>query len=155
MTSSVYVETSVVSYLTATPTRDIAVLAHQQITREWWATRSRFELFVSQAVFDEASAGDPGAAARRLGSLQGITVLEVTPAALDMAKGLVQSGVLPPKALVDSIHVATAAVHGIDYLLTWNCKHIANAAIRGKIERSCRALSLQPPLICTPEELVE
>jgi hypothetical protein len=155
MKPSVYVETSIVSYLTATPTLDVAVLAHQQITREWWANRSEFELFVSQAVFDEARAGDPEATSRRLASLQGIAILEVTSTALEMARGLIQTGVLPPKALVDSIHVSTAAVHGIDYLLTWNCKHIANAAIRGKIERSCRALGLQPPLICTPEELVE
>jgi predicted nucleic acid-binding protein len=155
MTSTVYVETSVVSYLTAFPTRDVAVLAHQQLTREWWNRRAQYELFISQAVLDEAGAGDPEAAARRMEAVRGISMLEVTSAVLEIAKGFIESGVLPTKALIDSIHVATAAVHGIDYLLTWNCKHIANAAIRGKIERSCRALGLQPPLICTPEELVE
>ena len=155
MASSVYVETSVVSYLTALPSRDVVLLAHQQLTQSWWNRRHQYELFISQAVLDEAGAGSPDAAARRLQAVQDLQILEVTATALQVATGFINTGVLPPKALVDSIHVATAAVHGIDYLLTWNCKHIANAAIRGRIERSCRALGLQPPLICTPEELAE
>lgn len=155
MVASVYVETSIVSYLTALPSRDVVSLAHQQLTQSWWSQRKHYDLYVSQAVLDEASAGSPDAAARRLEAIHGIPILEVTASALEFATGLINAGVLPPKALVDSIHVATAAVNGIDYLLTWNCKHIANVAIRARIERSCRALGLQPPLICTPEELAE
>ena len=155
MASSVYVETSVISYLTAFPSRDVVLLAHQQITQSWWSQRGHYDLYVSQAVLDEAAAGSPDAAARRLEAIRGIPILEVTTSALEFATRLINTGVLPAKPLVDSIHVAAAAVNGIDYLLTWNCKHIANAAIRARIERSCRALGLQPPLICTPEELSE
>jgi predicted nucleic acid-binding protein len=155
MKPSVYLETSVISYAAALPSRDVVVLAHQQITTSWWAERERFELFISQAVFAEVSGGDPQAAARRLAVVSGIPVLEVTATASELAERFVQDGVLPPKALIDAVHVATAAVHGIDYLLTWNCTHIANVVIRARFERSCRAVGLQPPLICTPEELVE
>ena len=155
MNPSVYLETTVISYLTALPGRDVVVIAHQQVTRGWWAARARFDLYISQVVLDEAAAGDPEAAARRLAVVRGLPILEVTTAASEVAASFLRSGVLPANALIDAIHVATAAVHGIDYLLTWNCRHIANAAIRGKLERSCRMLGLQPPLICTPEELME
>jgi predicted nucleic acid-binding protein len=155
MAPSVYIETSVISYLTAFPSRDVVLLAHQQITQSWWSQRGHYDLYVSQAVLDEAAAGSPDAAARRLDTIRGIPIPEVTTSALEFATELINTGVLPAKALVDSIHVAAAAVNGIDYLLTWNCKHIANVAIRARIERSCRVLGLQPPLICTPEELSE
>jgi predicted nucleic acid-binding protein len=155
MAQSVYLETSVISYLAALPSRDVVALAHQQLTQTWWARRDRFELLISQAVWTEAAAGDPAAAARRLALVAGLRMLDVTEPALELAEGLVRGGALPPGALIDAIHLATAAVHGIDFLLTWNCKHIANVVVRARFEQSCRTLGIQPPLICTPEELSE
>ena len=149
----VYVETSVVSYLTAWPGRDLVRAAHRQVTRDWWATRGRFNLFASQFVLDEAAAGDNDAAIRRLAILQEVALLEITTDAVFLAERLIAGGGLPQKARVDSLHIAISAVHGMDYLLTWNCKHIANAALRGKIEDLCRVAGFEPPIICTPLEL--
>lgn len=153
--SKVYIETSVVSYVTAFPSRDLIVAAHQQITSEWWRTRDRFDLFVSEAVTEEAAGGDPGAAVLRLAALEGITILDVGPVAADLARNLVAQHALPAKAAVDALHIAIAAVNGMDFLLTWNCKHIANATTRRAIEKACRVAGFAPPLMCTPEELSE
>lgn len=155
MKSKVYLETTIVSYLTATPSRDIVQAAHQQITREWWERRTRFDLFVSQVVISEAELGDGDAAKRRLAALKDIPQLDVDLAAADLAERFVESRTLPQKAAVDALHIAVAVVNGMDYVLTWNCKHIANAAIRRRIEQTCRAAGLRPPIICTPEELLE
>lgn len=155
MKSRVYLETSVVSYLTALPSRDLVQAAHQQVTREWWNRRDRFVLYVSQAVLDEAARGDVEAAARRLTALQGIQALAVTAEVSDLAERFIRENAMPAKAAIDAVHVAVAVVNGMDYLLTWNCTHIANAAIRSKIERICREAELQPTVICTPEELME
>lgn len=149
----VYIETSVVSYLTAFPSRDIVVAAHQQITHSWWAVRDGFDRYVSEAVLTEAAAGDPEAAARRMAAISALPVLKITNDVAALARHFVAQGALPPKAFVDALHVATAAVHGMEFLLTWNCTHIANAHIRGKLEKLCRSRNLQPPTICTPEEL--
>lgn len=148
-----YIETSIVSYLTAWPSRDLVRAAHQQVTRDWWATRGSFDLYTSQFALDEAAAGDEGAAASRLAALEDAVLLEVTEDAILLAENLVAGGALPPKARVDALHVAMAAVHGMDYMLTWNCKHIANASLRGRIEDLCRAAGFEPPIICTPLEL--
>ncbi|MFC1643249.1 type II toxin-antitoxin system VapC family toxin [Myxococcota bacterium] len=151
----IYVETTIVSYLVAHPSRDLVVAALQQITRDWWDTRDAFDLYVSQLVLDEASAGDADAAARRLVALREATLLQTTGEAASLAQALVQSGGLPPKAAADALHIAVAASHGLDYLLTWNCTHIANATMRGRIESTCRTVGFEPPVICTPVELVE
>jgi hypothetical protein len=151
----VYVETTVVSYLTAQPSRDIVVAAHQQVTREWWQQRGRYELFVSEAVLQEAARGDAVAAAARLAALQGLPVLDVGAAVGDLTRRLLAAGAVPQKALVDAVHIAVAAVNGMDYLLTWNCAHIANATVRVKVEAQCRLAGNAPPVICTPEELTE
>jgi hypothetical protein len=150
-----YLETSVVSYLTAHPSRDLIVAAHQQVTRDWWATRGQFDLYFSQFVLDEASAGDHDAAAQRIAVLREATLLTTTSDASTLAAELVRVGDLPQKALVDAFHIAVAAVHGMDYLLSWNCRHIANAAMRGRIDNTCRSRGVEPPVICTPIELVE
>ena len=155
MSPKVYVETSVVSYLASLPSRDLVTAAHQQITREWWAKRDRFNLFVSQAVLEEASGGDAEAARRRANAIAGINSLDVTARAHDLARAMIDGRAIPSQAAVDAVHVATAAVHGMDYLLTWNCKHIANAAMRQRIESICREQGFDPPTICTPEELLE
>src|SRR5688572_29310771 len=129
----VYIETSVISYLTALPSRDLIHAAHQEMTYEWWQRRDGFELYTSQAVLEEAASGHPEPAARRLSALEGCAIIAVDDRAVGLARALLAAHALPAKALVDALHVAAAAVHGIDYLLTWNCKHIANAAMRGII----------------------
>ena len=153
MKPKAYIETSIVSYLTAWQSRDLVLAAHQQVTRDWWDSRGNFELFASQFVLDEAGAGDEAAAASRLAALADTAVLEVTEGAILLAEQLIAGGGLPSQARVDALHVAIAAVHGMDYLLTWNCRHIANAALRGKIEELCRQAGFEPPTICTPLEL--
>jgi hypothetical protein len=154
MKPRVHLETTVISYLTALPSRDIVQAAHQQQTRDWWAHRSRFELYASQAVVVEASRGDAAAAALRLAALAGVGLLEVNAEAEELAARLLGARVVPRKAAVDALHVAIAVVHGMHYLVTWNCAHIANAAIRGRIELECREAGFEPPAICTPEELM-
>lgn len=151
-----YVETTIVSYLTARPTRDVVRRAHQRLTREWWQTRrNKFDLYVSPVVLQEAGAGDPLPARRRLAALSGLPVLAATPEAVDLARALVTYGPVPDRAEIDAFHIAIATVHGIEYLLTWNCAHIANAQMRTGIENVCRNLGYEPPVLCTPEELME
>ena len=155
MKPKAYVETTVISYLAASPSRDIVVAAHQQLTREWWDTRDRFELYVSQAVVDEVSRGDAEVAARRVALLVQIPVLVLGDEVNEFARQLLRSRAVPAKANLDAVHIAVAAVNRVNYLVTWNCTHIANAAIRGKIEETCRGAGLPAPIICTPEELME
>lgn len=151
---AVYLETSVVSYATSRPSRDLVTAGRQQITRDWFSVRARgYELFVSQLVISEASGGDEDAARDRADFLQGVRRLGVTEAAGELAGALVDSGAVPRKAAEDALHIAVAAAHGMDYLLTWNCKHIANATMRHDIESACREAGYEPPVICTPEEL--
>lgn len=153
--AKVYIETSIVSYLVATPSRDLIQAAHQEATRQWWAGRVRFDLFVSRFVRAEAGRGNAAAAARRLAALRGIRSLSVGRDVPSLATDLLRSGTLPEKAWVDAVHVAIAATNGVDYLLTWNMRHLANAVIRVKIDEGCRRAGLKPPVICTPEELME
>lgn len=152
---SVYIETTVISYLTAWLSRDLIRAAHQQITQEWWSNRRKdFELFVSEFVINEASAGDEEAAEKRLEALNEITLLDVNSEVENLAKNLVADKALPPKAVTDALHIAVATVHGIDYLLSWNCKHIANAEMQKAIEKVCEDSGYRCPKICTPEELL-
>lgn len=153
MNPSVYIETSIVSYLSARRSRDIVIAAHQQLTRRWWRGRTAYRLFISQIVRDEAALGDVTARVRRLRALRGIPALAVTEQGTRLAGELVRRRALPKKATVDAFHIGIAAAHQIEYLLTWNCKHIANATMRGTIEEICRSEGLEPPIICTPEEL--
>jgi len=153
---AVYLETSVIGYATSRPSRDLVVAARQQITQEWFALRARgWELFVSQLVDTEAAGGDEVAARERASFLEGMPRLRITDEAGELAGHLVESGAVPRPAGVDALHIAVAAVHGIDYLLTWNCKHIANATMRQAIEGACRQAGYEPPIICTPEELMD
>jgi predicted nucleic acid-binding protein len=151
----VYVETSVISYLTAKPSRDLIVAAHQQVTREWWSRRKRFELFVSEAVVEEAKRGDKAAAARRKVAIEGIPILSAPALAQTLAANFLRAAVMPSNAAIDAVHVAVATTHGMDFLVTWNCTHIANAIVREKIETVCRKAGFRPPVICTPLELPE
>ena len=153
--ASVYLETSIIGYLASRPGADIIFAANQLMTTEWWNDhRARFDLFASQAVVDECSAGDPVAAQERLAFLDGIPILAITAATQKLAQELIRHVGLPVKAAVDAIHIATAALNKIDYLLTWNCKHIANPAFRRKIEDVLDAASLCSPVICTPQEIL-
>lgn len=155
MAQRVYLETTIPSYLTAWPSRDLIIAGHQQLTKEWWQTRrSEFELFISQFVLDEASAGDPQAAQERLAILNPLPLLDIAPEVLQLASAILQSGAIPPKAARDAAHIAVSAVHGIDFLLTWNCAHIANAQIVKKVQSICVQHGFPCPLICTPEELM-
>jgi hypothetical protein len=152
---SVYLETTVISYLVARSSRDVIVAAHQETTRDWWERRqSVFECFISQVVIDEAAAGDLTESQKRLEIIQGLPVLELTSSAEVLAQAILSSGVIPPRAVRDAAHIAVAAVHRVDYLMTWNCRHLANAQIMRKIQEVCDALSERMPLICTPEELM-
>jgi predicted nucleic acid-binding protein len=154
MSNVVYVETSIISYLAARPSRDVVTAGHQQTTHEWWANeRNGFLLKTSSLVLREASAGDPMAAAARLHWLRDIPLLTITPEAERLSEALLSQAALPSKAAADALHIATAAVHRANYLLTWNCTHIANAIKRPQIERICRELGYEPPVLCTPEEL--
>ena len=156
MKPKVYLETTIPSYLTSRPSRDLVTAAHQQITREWWDTRRHdFDLFVSQMVIDEASAGDPEAATRRLEAVATLPLLDPQIEGIALAQMLIDSIPLPARAAADALHIAIAVVNGMDYLLTWNCTHIANAALRGRIEAACRSRGFRVPIICTPEELLE
>ena len=155
MKPKLYLETTVPSYLTAWPSRDLIRAGHQQITREWWqARRTHFDLYISQFVLDEAAGGDPEAARERLKSLATLPLLDVTDDVDELAAGLVGALALPAKAVIDAAHIAVAAVHGMHFLLTWNCTHIANAERAGVIQNSCRERGFIPPVICTPEELM-
>ena len=156
MKPKVYIETTVISYLTAQPARDVVIAGHQQSTRDWWRNATnRFELVASQLVLTEASAGDPEAARARLAALDSLTLLDATEEALELAQQLVNAGAVPAQAAEDAAHIAIAVVNGIEYLVTWNYRHIANATIRSQIETVCRNAGFEPAIICTPEELME
>ena len=156
MKAKVYIETTVISYLTVRPNRDVVIAGHQKITRDWWQTcRERFDAVASQLVVREASAGDSRAAQERLAKLATLTLLEVTEEAVLLAQELVSTGAVPEKAAEDALHLAIAVTNGVEYLLTWNCKHLANATMRTKIEDVCRSVGYEPVIICTPEELLE
>jgi hypothetical protein len=154
MKPTVYVETTVPSYLTAWPSRDVVRAGEQQVTRDWWERRGEFELRVSSLVLLECGAGDAEAAALRLAALDGIPVLAQTNEAETLADALLREVPLPAKAAADALHIAVAAVHGVAYLLTWNCTHIANATLRPRIEATCRQSGVEPPVICSPKELI-
>jgi hypothetical protein len=152
---AVYLETSIFGYLTGRPSRDLLVSARQQITERWWHDhRRRFELFVSPVVETEAGRGDPEAAQRRLLAMAGIPQLAVNAAVERLAEQFIRDGAVPEAAAEDAIHIALAAVHRIDYLLTWNCRHIDNAEKKPAIRAVCAIVGYLCPEICTPEELM-
>lgn len=154
MAPKIYLETTIISYLAARPSKDLITAAHQQVTHDWWQNRRRdFDLFSSQLVIQESSAGDAAVAQTRLQLLSDISLVQVNVDCVSLARALVEKGPIPGKAAVDALHIAIATVHGMDYLLTWNCKHIANAEMQTAVSRICRSAGYEPPVICTPEEL--
>ena len=152
---TVYIETSTVSYLTARPTNDLLASAWQMITVEWWETqRIRFDLYTSDVALEEAGKGNLEAAARRLEALSGIPILPITGSVVALSKVLLQGKALPARALDDALHIAVSAVHGIDYLLTWNCRHLDNAETKPVVRSICSIHGHTSPEICTPQELM-
>jgi predicted nucleic acid-binding protein len=150
-----YLDTSVISYITNRPSRDIVTLAHQQVTREWWeGRRGRFDLHVSELVVYEAGRGDAEAARARLELIHGLPVLQITAAARSLAENIFRATTLPDKAGADALHIAVAAVNGMDFLLTWNCTHIANGVVLKVVNAVCQDNGYEPPIVCTPEELM-
>lgn len=153
---TVYLETTIISYLVARRSRDLLVAAHQQTTEEWWVNeRPRYDCCISQPVIDEISSGDPEEAKKRIAAIDGLTILADVATVQRLTHSILKSGAIPASAAPDAVHVAIAAVHQIDYLLTWNCKHLANAHIRRMMDRVCLQHGHAMPIICTPEELME
>ena len=152
---TVYIETSIVSYLTARPSSDLLAAAWQKATVDWWDTqRIRFDLYTSDVVIEEAGRGDSQAVDRRLEVLADIPLLAITDAVPSLSKALIREGALPAKAVDDSLHIALSAAHGIDHLLTWNCRHIDNAEMKPIIRSVCLVNGYTCPEICTPQELM-
>lgn len=152
---TVYLETSVISYLTSRPSRDVRVAAWQEITAQWWEQeRSKYELFTSELVIAEAGGGDEAAAARRLDHLADIPVLAIDDATRQFAARLIHDGGVPSEAQADALHIAVASLYGVDYLLTWNCRHINNAAAKPIVRSLCAIEGHACPEICTPLELL-
>ncbi len=153
---TVYIETSVVSYLTGRPHGDLITAAHQKATQDWWSERKQdFDLRASTFVVAEAQAGHPEAAQRRMAALADIPLLALLPDIETLAAALLNSGAVPPKARLDALHIATASVHRMDYLLTWNFRHIANAEKWSDIEAVCQRMGVRMPRLCSPLELMQ
>lgn len=155
MSGSLYLETTIVSYYTSRVSRDVIVLAHQEITRDWWAQRLRgFQVYISPVVIEEARRGDPEQAQRRLAAMEEFLMLEASDEVEKLAATYMAELKLPPSAIRDAAHLAFACAYELDYLLTWNCAHIANAEIRNHLMVMNMKQGLQTPTICTPEELM-
>ena len=155
MKASVYIETTIPSYYTSLPSRDVVIAGHQATTREWWERRlPHFRPFVSQVVLDEAASGNVVFARRRLEVLAPFPILELRDDVIELANAFINGGPLPKKAARDALHIAAAATHGLDFLVTWNCTHIANAEMNPEIVSICHDHGLECPVICTPEELM-
>ncbi|HAO10796.1 MAG TPA: DNA-binding protein [Planktothrix sp. UBA8407] len=155
MSETVYIETSILGYLTARSTKNLIIAANMEITRDWWELRrNAFTLYTSEAVLDEVANGDPAIAAQRLEILRDFPLLALNQSVQGLAAQFLAISNLPPKANIDAIHIAAATVHGMNYLLTWNCKHIANAQIQGKLAEISLNFGYVLPVLCTPNELM-
>jgi predicted nucleic acid-binding protein len=154
-TPKIYLETTVVSYLSARSSRDLVVVAHQEITKDWWEQqRSNYEIFVSDLVYLEAERGDSQASHQRIELIKSFKILANTAETQTLAEQYVREIPLPAKAAADAIHLAIATQYHMDYLLTWNCRHIANGVVRRRLDEINRGLGIFSPTICTPEELL-
>ena len=155
MTETVYIETSVIGYLTARATKNLVIAGNIETTRDWWQNRRNdFVLYISQVVLDEVAKGDAEIALKRLEIIDGLPLVELNQSVRHLSAQFLMRSNLPPKAADDAVHIAAATVHGLDYLLTWNCKHIANAQIQRKLAEISLDLGYELPVICTPYELL-
>ena len=156
MKRTAYIETSVISYLTARPSRDPVIAEYQEVTREWWRDAgARLRLVASQLVVTEAAAGNPVAAHARLEALKSVELLAVRPDIEHLVTALFEQGAVPREAGADAAHIAIAATNGVDLLVTWNFRHIANADKRARIGDACSQAGYNPPAIRTPNELLD
>lgn len=152
--ATVYLETTIPSFLTARPSNNLILAGQQQLTRRWWNTRKRhYSIFISELVLEEAEKRDSQAARKRIDAIKNMPNLEIDDEAIKLGARILKIGVIPQKAAADAGHIAVAARHGIDYLLTWNCKHIANAEIIRRLDQVIRDAGYLAPTICTPTEL--
>jgi predicted nucleic acid-binding protein len=155
MSESVYIETSILGYLTARATKNLIIAANIEVTRDWWESRKNdFTLYISQVVLDEVAQGDAEIAVQRLELIQNLPLLELNENVSKLAAQFLQKSNLPLRASDDTTHIAAATVYGLDYLLTWNCKHIANAQIQKKLSQISAEFGYELPTICTPYELL-
>jgi hypothetical protein len=151
-----YIETTVISYLTAKPSREVIIAGHQAVTTEWWENDlPKFRAVISPIVLDEISAGDPEAVAKRLAAIEGMPQLEFALEARSLAIRYFETIHLPDSARADALHLALSTWHGTDYLVTWNCRHIANGRVRKLLQEINDSIGIATPVICTPEELLE
>ena len=156
MITTVYIESTIISYLSAKPSRDLIVAAHQQITNEWWDTiKQQVECYISPFVIQEISAGDQEAAKRRLDLIEDLSILEVNKEIQNLAQKYFAALDIPEKSRLDAFHLALSVWHEIDYLLSWNCKHIVSGRIKKMLDKVNLELDLKIPILCTPEELME
>lgn len=156
MKKAVFLETTIPSYLVARISRDIVHAARQELTMEWWCLhRQRYDLFTSQIVLDEAARGDRDLAKKRVELMAALPLLDIHDSVIRLAENLVAKSILPEQAADDALHIACAAVHGMDFLLIWNCRHIANPHNQRGFRRCLGEHGFEMPVICTPEELIE
>ncbi len=155
MKETLYIETSVIGYLTARATQNLIIAANMKITQDWWQNyRNNFDIYISQVVLDEVARGESEMAIKRLETVRDFPLLEISELVDGLASEFMNKSNLPPKASDDAIHIAIATIHRLDYLLTWNCKHIANGHIQKKLREICVSLGYTLPIICTPYELI-
>ena len=155
MNKSVYIESSVISYLTARPSRDLVIAGHQAVAAEWWNERRlRYDVFISPLVVEEISAGDASAAEERVRVIADIPSVTIAAEAESLASALLASNAVPANSARDALHVAIAATQGIDYLITWNFRHINNASTRTMVVNVVSDFGLVCPVLCSPEELI-
>ncbi len=151
---TVYLETTIPSFLTSRPSNNLIIAGRQEVTRQWWERRKdAYHVFISQYVLDEASSGNPEASERRMNVIKGLESLRIDNDVVALAERIIETGLIPSKAITDAGHIAIAARHSMDFLLTWNCTHIANAEILVKINYVVSAAGFFLPTICTPDEL--
>ena len=152
---SVYLETTIPSYLAAHPSRDLIMAAHQQITHDWWLNaKDRFDLYISDAVLNEIRGGDHDAAARRLAIVNGLPVLQLSDDVRNLVHEYDQRLGLVGRARADLPHFAFAVAYQMDYLVTWNCRHIANGEVIRRLLDANAELQRPTPLLVTPEEIL-
>jgi hypothetical protein len=152
---SVYIETTIVSYLTSRPSRDLVIAAQQALTRQWWEQeRQGNRLFISPYVLEEAAGGAPDLAAARLNVLRDLEMLAITPGVENLAEGLCDALNIPVRARLDAFHLAYAMAFEMDYLLTWNCAHLANAHNLRRLADFAQRETLWLPIVCTPAEMI-
>jgi hypothetical protein len=154
MKEKVYIETSVISYLSGRLSRDIIIVGRQEITREIWPhLAEQFDCYISSLVREEIERGDPEAANNRLAVLTDIATLTISDEARDFTKAIVENGLMPRQFTEDALHIAIATMHGVDYLLTWNFKHLNNVQTKVKIADFIEDCGYEPPQVCSPDEL--